>query len=76
MCSPERVLDIHNMLQRELIQVHHGKTQLWNRGGVEPRRWELLAANAVRSDPDAVVWRGDPSLPADQQGVKVLGTHW
>ena len=76
-CSPERVSDIHNMLQRELwihsrIQVHQGKTQLWNRGGVEPRGWELLAANAVRSDPDAIVWRGDPS--ADQQGVKVLGT--
>ena len=78
-CSPERVSDIHNMLQRELwihsrIQVHQGKTQLWNRGGVEPRGWELLAATAVRSDPDAIVWKGDPSLPADQQGVKVLGT--
>ena len=78
-CSPDRVSDIHNMLQREWwihsrIQVHQGKTQLWNRGGVEPRRWELLAANALRSDPDAIVWRGDFSLPADQQGVKVLGT--
>ena len=28
----------------------------------------------MRSDPDAVVWRGDLSLPADQQGIKVLGT--
>ena len=34
--SPERVSNIHNMLHRELwihsrIQVHQGKTQLWNR---------------------------------------------
>ena len=42
-------------------------------GSVEPRGWEVLAANAMRSDPDAIVWRGDLSLPV-QQGVKVLGT--
>ena len=56
------------------IQIHQGKTQLWNEGGVPPPVWETLAAHAWRSDPDAVVWRGDRSLPEDQQGVKVLGT--
>ena len=35
---------------------------------------ELLPVNVVRSDPDATVGRGDPSLPADEQGVKVFGT--
>ena len=29
------------------------------------------AARALK--PEAIVWRGDPLLPADQQGVKVLG---
>ena len=33
-----------------------------------------LAAHAWRSDPEAIVWRGDRTLPEDQQGVKVLGT--
>ena len=33
-----------------------------------------MAAHAWRSDPDAIVWRGDRSLPEDQQGVKVFGT--
>ena len=27
-----------------------------------------------RSEEDAIVWRGDPELRPDQQGVKVLGT--
>ena len=29
---------------------------------------------AWRSDPDAIVWRGDRALPEDKHGVKVLGT--
>ena len=42
------------------IRLHQGKTQLWNRGGVAPEGWDRLTA----SDPSAVVWKGDPSLPA------------
>ena len=43
-CSPERVLHVHRVLQEELcvhsrIQVHHGKTQVWNRAGVPPNRF-------------------------------------
>ena len=42
LCGPLRVADFHVALQQALwehsrIQVHHGKTQLWNRGGEAPR---------------------------------------
>ena len=30
--------------------------------------------DARRNDPDAVVWKGDHTLPPDQQGLIVLGT--
>ena len=53
-CSPDRVLPIFQALEIELwvhsrIQIHQGKTQLWNKGGVPPRGvpppgWETLAA--------------------------------
>ena len=79
LCRPERVSDVHVALQEELwahsrIQVHQGKTQLWNRLGSPPSGWQALTAAARISDPEAVVWRGDPSLPLAEQGVKVLGT--
>ena len=40
-CSPRGVLEVHRVLQEELwaharIRIHHGKTQLWNRGGSQP----------------------------------------
>ena len=78
-CSPGRVVPIFNTLRRELwmhsrIQIHLGKTQVWNRGGVEPPGWQRLAADAQASDPDAVVWRGDHTLPLENQGLLVLGT--
>ena len=78
-CSPERVLSIFQAVEFELwvhsrIQIHIGKTQLWNKGKVPPPVWETLTAHAWRSDPDAIVWRDDRTLPEDQQGVKVLGT--
>ena len=47
---------------------------MWNRDGFEPFGCHLLTAAARRVDPTAVVWRGDPTLPADQRGMKVLGT--
>ena len=38
---PDRVLDAHTIVQEELsthahLHLHHGKTKVWNRGGVEP----------------------------------------
>ena len=35
---------------------------------------EALTEAARISDPDAIVWRGDVSLPPQERGVKVLGT--
>ena len=55
------------------IHVHHGKTQVWNRGGVQPSGIEEMTRAARALKPEAVVWRGDPLLPVTQQGVKVLG---
>ena len=78
LCGPPRVSDVHIALQQALwehsrIQVHHGKTQLWNWGGEAPRGWRALTA-ARQVDPDGIVWRGDPELSPSEQGVKVLGT--
>ena len=78
-CIPDRVVPIFDVLRRELwvhsrIQIHLGKTQIWNRGGVEPLGWHRVAADAWVSDPDAIVWRGDHTLPPEHQGVRVLGT--
>ena len=78
-CRPERVVDVYNIVDVELwnhakIQIHQGKTQVWNQSGVEPRGIETLQAAAQLRDPDAVVWRGDTTLPEAEQGMKILGT--
>ena len=77
-CSPERVTDIYAIIQQELfaharISVHHGKTQVWNRGGVVPQDIDIITAAARVRIPNAVVWRGAQELPATRQGLKVLG---
>ena len=54
--------------------MHQGKTQLWNRAGVAPAGSAALTAAARVADPSAIVWRGDPHLPPEEQGVKILGT--
>ena len=76
-CQPEQSDDVHTAVGEELathahIHVHHGKTQVWNRGGVEPSGMEEISRAARIVKPDAVVWQGDPLLPTSQQGVKVL----
>ena len=77
--KPDRTGALHQSLDREMweharIRLHQGKTQLWNRGGVAPEGWEMLTVAARRSDPSAVVWKGDPSLPVSEQGLRILGT--
>ena len=76
--SPERTTVGFTAIQEELlivgIRVHDGKTQLWNSFGQVPAGTEALTGAAQRSDPEAIVWRGDISLPAEEQGVTVLGT--
>ena len=77
---PERSGAAHTAIQEELrthtgIEVHQGKTQLWNRAGVAaPAGSAALTAAAQVADPSAIVWRGDPHLPPEEQGVKILGT--
>ena len=76
-CAPHRVLDVHRILEEELqnhaqISLHHGKTQVWNRAGVPPRGMDILTRVAGKVNPEAIVWRGDASLPRGQQGVKIL----
>ena len=53
--------DVHTAVDEELltnaqIRLHHGKTQVWNRGGVEPSRMPELTRAARAVKPDAVVW--------------------
>ena len=50
-CAPERVLEVHRILEAEIfththIRLHHGKTQVWNRGGVTPVGVEFLTKAA------------------------------
>ena len=73
-----RVLEVHRILEEELwrhacIQVHHGKTQVWNRGGIRPESTEILTQVVRISDPDAVVWKRDAEIPDQERGVRVLG---
>ena len=79
-CHADRVSNIQPVLQQELfhhsaIRVHHGKTKQWNKGGVEPSGTAALTAAARISDPDAIVWCGDPALPPSEQGIRILGTR-
>ena len=56
------------------ISLHHGKTKIWNRGGICPKGCEHLQAMATLLNPRARVWRGDQCSPTRQQGLVVLGT--
>ena len=76
--EPDRVMEAHTVVAEELwsharIQVQIGKTQVWNRGGIEPAGMEDLTRVARLVKPDAIVWKGDPQLLPLQQGLKVLG---
>ena len=78
-CLPERVETAVSIFAAELwahaqIQVHEGKTQVWNRIGEEPAGMHELTIRARRIDPDAVVWRGDAGFDPSQWGIKVLGS--
>ena len=77
-CAPERVGKVYLILEERLrtktgINVHLGKTKLWNRAGTKPDLADSLSAAAQAVKPEAVVWRGDPQLPLHKQGLTVLG---
>ena len=76
-CALPRVNAIYGVLQHELftlssIRVHHGKTQVGNRGSVAPLGIELQAVATV-NDPMRL-WRGDPTLCGEDQIPRFLGT--
>ena len=75
-CLPERVSAIYKLLGQALeenarIQMHLGKTQVWNRGGHMPPGCDSMQVAAQRVDPHARVWRGEG--PSHEQGIRVLG---
>ena len=62
-----RVAKVHSVLEEELwrharIQIHQGKTKIWNKGGFAPVDWEYLEAGARIMDPNAIVWRGNGDI--------------
>ena len=67
-------LDPEELWTHARIQIHLGKTQIWNQGGEKPPGCDALTTDAQHHDPNAVVWKGDRTLPLDQQGLIVLGT--
>ena len=79
LCRPERVVQVFSILRAELwqhdkIQIHLGKTQVWNRGSTAPENIDVLQQEARMVDPDAVVWRADENIPTEDEGVVILGT--
>ena len=79
LCSPERVGEVHKVIQQELwsrvnIRVHHGKTKVWNRAGAEPRGCAELTAAARMVKDSATMWVGDRCPPSVAQGMRVLGS--
>ena len=75
--QPERVGQVHNVAEHELwthakIQVHRGKTHVWNRSGRKPPNCDEMQRAAEAADPNTRVWRGS-KLPTTEQGIKILG---
>ena len=76
---PKRTCDIHGFCDDDLwahsrIQIHAGKTQIWNRAGVVPPGHDALLRAAQTVDPHAKLWCGDLDDPVSERGIKVLGT--
>ena len=67
MCSPERVRPIHDSLSDSLrrhagIELHTGKTKVWNRAGVGPPQIsDLGGEDGAWSPPGASLFLGHPS---------------
>ena len=78
-CKPDRVDDVHTLLENVLwdharIQVHVGKTEVYNRAGVRPEACDRLERRARLATQEARVWRGGLEVNPEVRGIKVLGT--
>ncbi len=65
LCSPDRVRDIYDMLSEALqrvagIELHNGKTKVWNRAGREPPRLEGLGGEEGAWCPNGLILLGTP----------------
>ena len=75
---PARVGVVHTLLEHALwgharIQVHAGKTKVWNRAGVRPEACDFLERRAQLVVESARVWRGGDEAGTVAQGIKILG---
>ena len=74
---PERTHAIFDVVRTSLrlhagIEIHLGKTKMWNAAGEEPPNTsELQPAADAKVDP---MWTGNWALPPERQGLVVLGT--
>ena len=73
-CRQERVVHIHTLMRAQLwhhalIQIHQGKTQVWNLGQMVPDNIDVLQVAARVVDLEAIVWRGSADLPTSARGV-------
>ena len=67
--QPHRVRPVYDLLAHHLetharIRLNQGKTRVWNRGGLQPPDTDTLGPET---------WVGNQNLPAEQQGLTVLG---
>ena len=74
-CRPDRVQAVHRIMVWELwdyvrISLHNGR---YGTGEASPQ-WLVQPQMASKKNPDAVVWRGDASLPTPRQGLLILET--
>jgi hypothetical protein len=72
-CTPDRVAALFHKVSEALdkhagISVNLGKTKVWNAAGKEPPQCSELG------DGSTTPWAGDPALPAEERGIKMLGT--
>ena len=74
MCQPERVHAVAGVARVVLqehagIEVHLGKTRIWNAAGEEP-----AGTSALQGPGGADVWVGAWTLPPERRSLVVLGT--
>ena len=76
LCKPERVRYLckraeHHLFEKTGVRLNMGKTKVFNHAGVKPQGVDELQ----KTEPNAErVWVGDHTLPAEEQGVLVLGS--
>ena len=56
------------------IQIHQGKTQVWNRGGVDPANIQFSSRMLLSLTQTRLFGEEDEVLPTIDQGVVILGT--